>query len=216
MPRPARFDQDAILDAALRVIAGEPGLAGLSTGAIAVEMGGNVGSIYYRFPGKKHLLARLWIRCAQRGQAGMIAALDTEDLATAITDAALHYPRWARRDVPAARVLAAHGREQLIPRWPDDLADELHTVNHDLAQAVRRFTHRRYGTTTRTHLQAATFALLDLPAAAIRRYLLAGRPPPESLDPVVLAAARGALDAASTVQCPGRAPTATVGERRRA
>jgi AcrR family transcriptional regulator len=195
VPRPARFDQDTILDAALRVISGEPGLAGLSTEAIAVEMGGNVGSIYYRFPSKDHLLAGLWIRCARQGQAGMIAALDTGDLDTATVDAALHYPRWARHDVPAARVLAALGREQLIPVWPDDLAAELATVNDDLADAVRRFAHRRYGTATRARERAVTFALLDLPAAAIRRYLLAGRPPPESLDPVVLAAARGALGA---------------------
>lgn len=195
VPRPPRFDHDAILDAALRIISGEPGLAGLSTDAIAVEMGGNVGSIYYRFPSKDHLLAGLWIRCSRRGQAGMITALDADDLDAATVDAALHYPRWARHDVPAARVLAGLGREQLIPHWPDDLAADLAGVNDDLAQAVRRFAHRRYGNATRAHLQAATFALLDLPAAAIRRYLLAGRPPPESLDPVVLAAARGALDA---------------------
>ena len=68
-------------------------------------------------------------------------------------------------------------------------------MNHDLAEAVRRFTHRGYGAATRAHLRATTFALLDLPAAAIRRYLLAGRAPPESLDPVVLAAARSALAA---------------------
>jgi hypothetical protein len=37
------------------------------------------------------------------------------------------------------------------------------------------------------------FALLDLPASAIRRYLLAGRPPPTSLDTPILAAARAAI-----------------------
>lgn len=92
-------------------------------------------------------------------------------------------------------MLAALGREQLIPHWPDDLAADLAGVNDDLARAVRRFAHRRYGDPTRAHLRATTFALLDLPAAAIRRYLLAGRAPPAGLDLVVLAAARGALDA---------------------
>lgn len=100
-----------------------------------------------------------------------------------------------RSAVRSSGVRRSIGREQLIPHWPDDLAADLATVNDDLAQAVRRFAHRRYGHASRAHLQATTFALLDLPAAAIRRYLLAGRPPPASLDPVVLAAARGALDA---------------------
>jgi AcrR family transcriptional regulator len=195
MPRPAQFDQDSILDAALRSVTGQSGLPSLSVEAIAQEMGGNVGSIYYRFPSKDHLLAQLWIRCARRGQTGMIAALSRGDLDSALADAALHYPRWARSDQPAAQMLAAYGREQLIPRWPDELANELETMNQGLVEAVRRFTKRRFGDTRRQNRQATTFALLDMPAAAIRRYLLAGQPPPPSLDAVILAAARAALDA---------------------
>lgn len=193
MARPARFDEDAILDAALRVIADERRPATLSVDAIAAEMGGNVGSIYYRFPSKSHLLARLWIRCARRGQAGMIAALKGDDLARALTDAVLHYPRWSRQNLPAAQVLAAYGREQVIPEWPDDLAVELETVNNGLINAVHSFTRRWFGDTRRHHRQAATFALLDVPVAAIRRYLLAGRPPPRSLDAIIVAAASAAL-----------------------
>lgn len=49
MPRPARFDQDAILSAALRVV-GAHGPSGMTIDAVAGEMGGHVGSIYYRFP----------------------------------------------------------------------------------------------------------------------------------------------------------------------
>jgi AcrR family transcriptional regulator len=194
MPRPAQFDQDSILDAALRSITGQSGLPSLSVEAIAQEMGGNVGSIYYRFPSKDHLLAQLWIRCARRGQTGMIAALGRDDVYSALAAAALHYPRWARSDQPAARMLAAYGREQLIPRWPDDLANELETLNQGLVEAIRHFTKRWFGDTRRENRQATTFALLDMPAAAIRRYLLAGQPPPTSLDAVILAAARAALD----------------------
>jgi hypothetical protein len=39
-----------------------------------------------------------------------------------------------------------------------------------------------------------TFVVLDMPAA-VRRYLLAGRPPPDTLDAAILAPARAALDA---------------------
>jgi AcrR family transcriptional regulator len=192
MPRPARFDQDAILDAALRVVAAR-GPARVTTDALAEEMGGHVGSIYYRFPTKDHLLAQLWMRCARAGQAGMLRELGREDPREAFEGAVLHYPRWSRRDLPAARVLAAHGREQLTPDWPGELAAELAGVNDDLARAVEAFTRRWYGAPNGGHRQAMRFALLDLPASAIRRYLLAGRVPPVSLDRIVLAAAHAAV-----------------------
>ena len=78
---------------------------------------------------------------------------------------------------------------------PDELAGALATVNDDLAAAVATFTARWYTDVTPESRRAMTFALLDLPASAIRRYLLAGRPPPTSLDTPTLAAARAAIAA---------------------
>lgn len=195
MPRPARFDHDAILDAALRIVATH-GPSGVTTEAVAAEMGGHVGSIYYRFPAKDHLLARLWMRCARAGQAGLLEALGREDVDEALEAAVLHYPRWSREDLGPAQVLAAYGREQVTPRWPDELAAELATVNDSLIQAVGDFARRWYDDVTSARRRAVTLAVLDLPGSAIRRYLLAGRPPPETLDGPILAAARAALDAA--------------------
>ena len=171
MPRPARFDQDAILDAALQVVdALGPGR--MTTDAVAREMGGHVGSIYYRFPTKDHLLAQLWMRCARAGQAGMLRELDRDDRDEAFERAVLHYPRWSRHDLAAARVLAAYGRKQITPDWPDDLAAELAAVNDDLVRAVEGFTRRWYDNPRGAPRQAMRFALLDLPSSAIRRYLL--------------------------------------------
>lgn len=194
MPRPARYDHHAILDAALSVVATR-GPAAVTTEAVAGEMGGHVGSIYYRFPTKDHLLAQLWMRCARAGQAGLLQALAREDLDEALDAAVLHYPRWSRRELAPAQVLAAYSRDQLIPNWPDDLAAALGTVNEDLLRAVRAFTHRWYDTVTAARRRAVTFTVLDMPASAIRRYLLVGKPPPSSLDQPVLAAARAALAA---------------------
>ncbi|MCD2193158.1 TetR/AcrR family transcriptional regulator [Actinomycetospora endophytica] len=192
MPRPARFDRDAILDAALRVAAAH-GPAGVTTDAVADEMGGHVGSIYYRFPTKDHLLAGLWLRAARAGQAGLLEALGREDLDEAFTSAVLHYPRWSREQTAAAQMLAAHGREQVTPHWPDELTEELAGVNDGLIRALDAFTRRWYGDVTAVRRRTITFAVLDLPAGAIRRYLVAGKPPPRSLDGPVLAAARAAL-----------------------
>lgn len=190
MPRPSRFDQNTILVAALRVIAVQ-GPTAMTTDAVANEMGGHIGSIYYRFPTKDHLLAQLWMRCSRAGQAGLLQALARDNLG----DAVLHYPRWSRHELAQARVLAAYGREQLIPHWPDELADELETVNDELIRAIGEFTQRWFAEVTPARSQAVTFTVLDLPTSAIRRYLLAGKPPPSTLDQPVLAAAKAALAA---------------------
>ncbi|MGO9788832.1 MAG: TetR/AcrR family transcriptional regulator [Solirubrobacteraceae bacterium] len=195
MARPARFGEGVILDAALQVVT-DHGPHAATTDAVADRMGGHAGSIYYRFPTKDHLLAALWMRCARTGQAGLFQALAHEDLDEALDAAVLHYPRWSRTHPAPARVLAAYGREQLTPRWPDQMAAELETVNSDLAAAVAEFTARWYADVTPARRRTMTFAVLDLPASAIRRYLLAGRTPPASLDPSILAGARAALGAA--------------------
>jgi len=195
MARPARFGEDVILDAALQLVAYH-GPHAATTDAVADRMGGHAGSIYYRFPTKDHLLAALWMRCARSGQAGIFQALARDDLDDALTAAVLHYPRWSRTNPAPARVLAAYGREQLIPRWPDQMATELENVNNDLAAAMTAFTARWYADVTPARRRAMTFAVLDLPSSAIRRYLLAGRTPPASLDASILAGARAALGAA--------------------
>jgi AcrR family transcriptional regulator len=192
VPRPARFDRDAILAAALRVV-GAHGPAGLTVDAVAAEMGGHSGSIYYRFPSKDHLLASLWLGAARDGQAGLLDALSRPDLDAALVDAVLHYPRWSREQTAAASVLAAHGREQVTPHWPDELDAELDVVNDGLVAALDDFTRRWYGDITPDHRRTVTFAVLDIPSGAIRRYLVAGRPPPRSLEEPILVAARAAL-----------------------
>lgn len=162
----------------------------MTTDAVADEMGGHVGSIYYRFPTKDHLLAGLWLRAARAGQAGLLESLAHDDLDEAFTASVLHYPRWSREQTAAAQMLAAHGREQVTPHRPDELS----SVNDGLIRALDDFTRRWSGEITPERRRTITFAILDLPAGAIRRYLIAGRPAPRSLDSPILAAARAALN----------------------
>ncbi|WP_134323372.1 hypothetical protein [Cumulibacter soli] len=131
---------------------------------------------------------RLWIRAARAGQVGALDALRQQDLQVAFEQTALRYPRWARSDLAQAQVLAAYGREQLIRQVPHDLAHELDHLNRELNSAVLGFAERWYGGSKCAYRRAATFAMLDLPASAIRRYLLAGKAPPKALDDVILAA----------------------------
>jgi AcrR family transcriptional regulator len=183
--RPAKFDSEEMLDVAVGLIAaGGPGHA--TVAAIAERIGAPSGSIYHRFESRDLLLARLWIRTIRRAQEGFLEALKTDDLRTAAGDAALHIPRWSRAHLEEATVLLLYRREDLATRWPQELGAEASTLNDDLAASMRRFTKRLYGRVSDMRLQTVAFALADVPYAASRRYLLAGRPPPRAVDDLVL------------------------------
>jgi AcrR family transcriptional regulator len=183
--RPARFDSEEILDAAIQLIA-ERGLGQTTVSEIARRLGAPTGSIYHRFESKDLLLAHLWMRTVRRAQAGFLRALGGDDLEAAARDAALHMLHWSREHRAEASLLLLHRAEDLAHRWPEELGEEASSVNDEMREAVRGFTRRRFGRLTPLRLQAVTFALVDVPYAACRRYLLAGQDPPPSLDGLVV------------------------------
>jgi AcrR family transcriptional regulator len=185
MGRPAKFGTEQILDATAQLVAeGGPGLA--TVAGIAERLGAPTGSIYHRFDSRDLLLARLWIRTAQRAQAGAIVALSQDDVHKAGVDTALHIPRWSRLNLDDARVMLLYRREQLAEEWPEELGEELVTLNDAIKVALRSFVRRRFGSVTKANLEVASFALLDVPYAAVRRYLIMGSPPPRSVDDLVI------------------------------
>jgi AcrR family transcriptional regulator len=197
MGRPAKFTSGDILDAAARLIAqGGPRLTTVST--IAEELGAPTGSIYHRFASRELLLARLWTRTVRRAQAGFLEALAIEDRDRAARTAATHIPRWSREHLDEARVLLLYRRADLAARWPDQLGEQLANLNVEVEQALRDFTLRCYGRLTETDLQRVTFALVDVPYAAARRYLQAGKPPPASVDDLVAQVCACVLDQQGT------------------
>lgn len=187
MARPAKFTEAQILDAALRLVA-DNGPAAATMDGIGALLGAPSGSLYHRFRSRGLLLARLWIRTVKRFQPGFLDALAGDDLDAA----ALHVVRWARDHVDGARVLLLFRCEDLAARWPEELGEELPTLNADVA-ALRAYGRRRYGQDDATAVQRVTFALVDVPYAAARRFFLAGTPPPALLDDLVVAACRGVL-----------------------
>jgi AcrR family transcriptional regulator len=187
--RPAKFDSEQILDATARLIA-EQGPGQATMAGIARSLGAPSGSIYHRFETRDLLLARLWLRTVRRAQQGFLAALAIEDIARAASEAALHIPRWSRRHLAEASILLLYRREDLAARWPEELGDEAAGLNVAINRAVQDFTGRRFGDVKPAHLQAVSFALIDVPYAATRRYLLAGKAPPATVDGLVLRTCR--------------------------
>jgi hypothetical protein len=130
-------------------------------------------------------MARLWIRTVKRAQEGFLAALALDDIEEAAVNAALHIPRWSRGHLDDARVLVLHRREALAERWPEELGHEHEDLNTDLGKALSRYTARRFGRNRAPQRRAVVFALVDVPYAAVRRYLLAGQPPPPAVDDLI-------------------------------
>lgn len=192
MGRRARFTEDELLDAALHLMA-EGGPGATTMAAIAKTSGAPVGSIYHRFASRDLLLARLWIRSIRRFQLGVIKALGGTDLDAAALATVQYALDWTREHFDEARVLVLFRREDLAGRWPEELGTELATLNEEIETAMRDYARRRYGHDGADVMQLLTFALADVPYAAWRRYLLAGKPPPPSIDKLVAATCRSVL-----------------------
>jgi AcrR family transcriptional regulator len=179
--RPARFPPDLILDGAARLLA-EGGPAAATTAAVAAALGAPSGSVYHRFASRDLLLARLWVRTVGRFQAVFLAALAHPDLDRAAADAATADPVWCRAHPDEARVLLLHRRADLVGRWPAELDAELAVLNDAVGAALVEHTRLRYGTADRDRLARVTFALVDVPHAAVRRHLADGSAPPAEVD----------------------------------
>jgi AcrR family transcriptional regulator len=187
--RPARFSDLDLLDAATEVAAVH-GPAATTISAIAKAAGAPTGSLYHRFPSRDVLLGTLWLDLITRFQAGWIEALEALDSDAA----ALHALRWVRAHPREARLLLLYRREDFLAGdWPPALADRAAHVNDRAAAALRAFAATNLGDDKPATLRRARFALAEIPYAAVRAYVSAGKSPPRDLDVLVLTASRAVL-----------------------
>ena len=181
MGRKARFNKDHFVDAALNLLA-RGGPPAVTMAAIAGEISAPIGSVYHRFVSRDVLLAALWLNIVESFQRGFLEALKRDDGLSA----ALHTVRWVRKHPKEARVLLLHRREDLISgQWPDDVKNRAEHLSRELDDEIRTFTLRLCGRSTRQNLFRVTFALIDVPSAAVRRHLEAGGVPPKTTDDCV-------------------------------
>lgn len=194
MARPAAFTDDQILDAALALLAaGGPGAATIA--AISEATGAPVGSIYHRFASRELLMARVWMRIVAAFQRGFIQALADEDSERAAVRAIDHVLRWAREQPAEMRVLVLYRREDLAARWPEELGRDLAGLRRGLEVALRDYARARYGRDDQDAVARVTFALVDIPYAAVRRYVLTRGSMPAAVAEVLVPTCRFALGA---------------------
>jgi len=185
MPRPSRFSEAQILDAAAALVAGGgPGAA--TIGAIGAQLEAPSGSIYHRFASRDMLLGRLWLTKAAFFQNRFVDALRHPDPRQAGLAAALSLPRSVRADFAGARIMLLHRREDFLASdWPDDMAQQASRLGRQIDEALKSMARRLFTKATAQSVRLATFALLDVPFAAVRRHVAAGELPPAFVDDLI-------------------------------
>jgi AcrR family transcriptional regulator len=184
MPRPQRYDTDALLDAAAAILAAD-GPAAVTMSAVARVTGAPSGSMYHRFPTRAALCGRLWVRTQERFHVGLLAALaeaKATDPQEQCVAGARYTVRWCRDTPVQARVLLAGADALDRGGWPDDLVSRCDVMRRELERALRT-PRRRDG-------DRVAAALIDIPNAVVGRHLRAGKAVPASAEEIVEDCAR--------------------------
>lgn len=170
MGRRPQFSADEILDAALALVVDDgPGAA--TAAAIGRAIGAPSGSVYHRFASRDELMARLWLRTIVRYQEGVVAALAIDGADDAARAVVTHCFDWTATHPGESALLVQYDKRDLLRSWPDTLAAELRRHNRSARTALRDYARRRFGGDDAEVMDRVTFALVDLPYAAVRRHL---------------------------------------------
>ncbi|MDH3308920.1 MAG: TetR/AcrR family transcriptional regulator [Acidimicrobiia bacterium] len=184
MSRPAKFSEDQILDVSRDLVV-QSGPGTLTMTAVARVLGAPSGSLYHRFPGRDTLAAALWIRGVRRFQSGYLARLADPDPLEAALGAAGHVVTWSRANLSDARLLLQFRSSDLVHGpWPETLRDEHRRLQHQLETGIRHL-QAAFGATEPVERHRVSYAVIDVPYAAVRPALLAGKRPPDSTDVLV-------------------------------
>ena len=168
------------MDAAMRMVA-EKGPGALTVAALAKGMKAPIGSVYHRFPSRDVLLAEAWIRIVESFQRDFLETLAGDGL-----QAALNTIQWVREHPGEACILLVYRREELVSGlWPEHLKGQVAGLSRELDSGIRSFAKKQFGHAGKETLRRATFALVDVPLAAVRRHLQDGESPPAVIDEMV-------------------------------
>jgi AcrR family transcriptional regulator len=194
MPRPAKHNEASILGAAASLVAaGGPKSATIT--AIGTAIGAPNGSIYHRFRTRDELLGRLWLNKAGFFQNRWAEALKQPDAKQAGLAAALSLPQAVRDDFEGARIMLLHRREDFLSDgWPTEMRAEAERLGKQVDGAISDVARRLFGRHTTATRQVATFAVLDLPFSAVRRFVAAGESPPALVDTLIARAYAAIVD----------------------
>ena len=111
----------------------------------------------------------------RRFQTGFLEALGADDPYEAVKGAVRWGVHYALDEPADTRLLLCFSRDDLLDAEPaaDTLA-QLAAVNFDVERAVQQLARLAFGTVTNASVERATYAVIDLPYAVLRRQIRAG------------------------------------------
>lgn len=194
MAPPRKHDTDRILDTTRELVLRD-GPRAASVAAIARASNAPVGTLYHRFGSRDGVLAAAWLRALERfQQRALAAAQQPEPLEAAVAMASAQIV-FAREQPEDARLLLTLRRDDLLDADPSDrFRAQLDAINSPLREALTQLTKALLGKADARALSLVTLAVVDLPNAAIRRRLGAGRRLPPGVEGDIGEAVRKLLD----------------------
>ncbi len=160
------------------------------------------GSIYHAFSSKDELLARIWLRAAQRFlrmQTTRVEAALADKNASgseveAVVQAALSPVVYASQYPAAARLFFTQRRDQLVtaelPAW---LVGQRQSVQTQFTDLLVRLADSLWQRHDRVAVETIATCLVDLPGGLLRRQLEAARGLDHHAEPRIAAATRAIL-----------------------
>lgn len=172
MARSAKYSRSDILQAAAQLLE-QNGPRAVSMSGVARHLGAPSGSIYHRFASRELLLAHLWLESVESFQRQWGQCVRGPDPLESI-DFGLN---WVAQHPAQARLLLLYRREDLIEGpWPEEVSRAAEALGQQLQELLQGVADN-----LGQDLERLTFALIDIPYAAMRRALRQGRAPSESL-----------------------------------
>lgn len=181
MGRPVKFEEDAILDAALEE-GRRVGFERLSARGVAKRVGAPSGSLYYRYSSRDALVGALWLRTVEAFQEGYLEVLNGPGSPSRRARAAArHALDWVRSHPAEARLLLRHRQKDLLeagtPRWVSRRAAVLNRSVTAAFEALARDL-----CPDAPDVDRVRFACITIPTAAARDALNAGHALPDAVD----------------------------------
>lgn len=132
---------------------------------------------------------RLWLQKARAYQDAFVEGLSHRDAYRAGLDAALSLPASVRRDLAGARILLLYRREDFVGGgWPAEMSSEATRLGRQIRDALDDITRRLFGRLTPSARTTASFAVLQVPYAAVRQHVVANESPPSLVDELIATA----------------------------
>ncbi|MGV9799123.1 TetR/AcrR family transcriptional regulator [Mycobacterium sp. NPDC003449] len=183
-------DTDGILDAAARLLE-SGGIGAVTMVGVIREADVPSGSVYHRFPDRPALLAALWNRTIDRyhGPAYPLFENDPVDAAVALAGFTVE---WCQAHPGDAAVLMTGCAQFDIQAWPVEARTNRDAENERWDNAIRGLVRRLKACTNLSGMEIA-LVVVDLPYAAVRRFLSSGVDIPGTLAKSVAGIVRQSL-----------------------